>query len=129
MNVSRVVRNGRFREGLTMPASISAASTADRPTRLISMSVAASFPTYRAEPAGSKVTRHRDDGNAAGVWTASCRLIEPGSRPAPTFGGKRGKAGGHASSMIMSGAIYRTASSGIASGAADPTLLQLIMSS
>ena len=88
MNVSRVVRNGRFREGLTMPASISAASTADRPTRLISMSVAASFPTYRAEPAGSKVTRHQDDGNAAGAWTASCRLIEPGSWPAPTFGGE-----------------------------------------
>jgi hypothetical protein len=37
MNVSRVVRNGRSRAGSAIPVLVSAASTAGRPTRLISM--------------------------------------------------------------------------------------------
>jgi hypothetical protein len=40
MEVSLVVRNGRSRAGLLIPVVRSASSTADRPTRLISMSVA-----------------------------------------------------------------------------------------
>src|SRR5688500_15096723 len=119
MNVSRVVRNGRFREGLTMPASISAASTADRPTRLISMSVAASFPTYRANRQGrrSPVVRTRAKLQDRGLRAAGALSRADGTRQQSED--KNGKAGGHASAMIMSGAIYRTVSSGIASGAAD----------
>ena len=35
-----MVRNGRSRAGLVIPVAVSAASTADRPTRLVSMSAA-----------------------------------------------------------------------------------------
>ena len=40
MVISRVVRNGRSRAGLAIPVVVSAASTAGRPRRLISMSAA-----------------------------------------------------------------------------------------
>lgn len=40
MSASRPVRNGRSRAACAMPLVVSAASTADRPTRSISMSAA-----------------------------------------------------------------------------------------